>query len=180
MSTIQIIQIILTAIFGSSVISIIVTKLLNKKRESAEVNNLVIGGAKITLEMSDVINRAIEAKTLERTKELRDVIAANDLKHYKESQAQGLVYAEGVIKNEEMYERKIQALYMKIDVLERNFNKQIEKMDQELLNEIAARDGCLKRLGELQELVREHLKNNDIVIKDIAMTADITVKNPTK
>jgi hypothetical protein len=152
----------IVAILGSSAFTILWKHFMGKKRENAEVNTLIVGGAKITLEMSDTINKAIEQKTHERTAELREMIAANEVKHYKEVSAQGAVYAKNMAKSEEMYERKIQVLYMKIERIEANFNTQIGKLEGDLTKEIDIRTNCLRELEELKRQVAA----NSLKIKD--------------
>lgn len=158
MTTAILIQIILALITSGGLAALIWKQVFGKKRENAEVNTLIIGGAKITLEMSDVINKAIDTKTLERTQELRELIAANELKHYKEVSAQGQVYATSMAKSEESYEIKIKGLYQKINSLEGSFNQQMKKLERDLVKEMEGRAKCLADLSALQKEANEFLK----------------------
>lgn len=135
----------LGVIASSSLVTAIATKFLGKSKENAEIKNMWKQGQELDLKFSEYVKKEIDTQVKEKTKELREAIADNEVRHHKEIRDQADVFALKYLKLEEQSERRIHVLEMKMELLEK-------KLD----NEMTLRIQCVERLGILTDKLNKY------------------------
>lgn len=152
------------AIGSSSVVTIIVTKIVNKRQENVTIDNTWKQGRELDVKFHDYVKQEVDAQVQERTKELRDTIAENSLVYHREFKAQNETWSRKYIDLEEKSDRKIKLLEMKFEVMERKFEVTLNKLElatTQLNQEKESRKNCLDQVTRLNERLNEYQNKAD-------------------